>query len=582
MGVRGQILGPVVVLLLTLGGCWLGAPAGGPKAPHVRFTDVTEQAGVRFIHERGLTGKKYMPETTGSGCAFLDYDGDGWLDLFLVNSGAWPAKVQRAKEAERRAAGTSTTHPALYRNNGDGTFLDVTRRAGLAVPMYGMGVCVGDFDNDGRPDLYVTCLGPNRLFRNLGNGRFQDAADQAGVRGVPFPPGGLVWKWSSACVWVDYDRDGWLDLAVGNYVRWSPHADNWCGRPGGPKGYCPPHSYVGLPCTIYRNRRNGTFTDVTRQMGVEDKIGKVWGLVACDFDGDHWPDLAVANDTVPNFLFLNSKGRAFTETAVEAGVAVGPGGSARAGMGIDAADWRNDGRFGLLVGNFSGEGLGLFAGDGAGNFTDVAGTAGAHESSLAFLTFGLFFFDYDNDGWQDAFCANGHIDDLIDYHDSTISYEQRPLLFHNERGLTFREVGLQSGAPLQGKYVLRGCAYGDYDNDGDQDILVMPNNDERARLWRNDGGNQNHWIRFKAEGTRSNRSGIGVEIAVKTDATTHRECVRGGSGYLSQNDLRVHFGLGRAETASEVEVRWPSGRVDRFQGVKGDREYLLREGQGLR
>jgi hypothetical protein len=568
-------------LLCLVGAALVGCrPGGSParsergdKTPAaVQFVDVTEAVGIRFVHSRGLTGKKYMPETTGSGCAFLDYDNDGWQDILLVNSGAWPDPTLPNQKPPRPCL-------ALYRNEGGKAFRDVTEAAGLAIPMYGMGVCAGDYDNDGDLDIYLTCLGPNYLFRNNGDGTFTDVSAQSGTRGVPFPPGGLTWKWSSACAFLDYDRDGFIDLLVGNYVKWTPQTDVWCGKPGGPKAYCPPHSYPGLPVTVYRNNGNGTFTDVTRALGVDTHIGKVWGIVAGDFNGDGWEDFAVANDTVPNFLFRNEQGKRFTEAGLLMGIAVSSLGMARAGMGIDTADWRNDGRYGLLIGNFAAEGLGLYANDASG-FTDVATQAGVFQPSLRFLTFGLFFFDFNNDGWQDAFCANGHIDDLINQYDTTIHYEQRPLLFENRQG-QFQEVGEAAGEALRQPYLLRGCAYGDYDNDGDLDILIMPNNDKPARLWRNEGGNKRPWIRFQLQGAKANRAGIGAQVRLKTSEHAQRQYVKAGSGYLSQSDLRLHFGLGDSAAVTEIEVVWPGGRTERHGPLEANWEYLLREGQPI-
>ena len=576
---------PFFVLLPLFSGCRSGprmvAP-GHASAPaalggHARFVDVTAAAGIHFIHDRGVKGKKYMPETTGSGCAFLDFNNDGLQDILLINSGVWPDSPDSGKHV-----GNSRTlsHPILYKNNGDGTFSDVTVRAGLDIAMYGMGVCIADYDNDGFEDLFITCLGPNHLFHNNGKGGFSEVTAKANVSGVPFPPGGIMWKWSSACVWVDYDLDGCVDLIVGNYVKWTPAIDGWCGHQGGPKAYCPPFAYEGLPITIYHNNRNGTFSDVTKALGVAKYIGKIWGIVACDFDGDGWPDLAVSNDTVPNFLFKNRAGKGFTETGVIAGIAVGPAGSPRAGMGIDTADWKNEGRYGMLVGNFSGEGLGMFTNDATAGFVDRATSTGIYQPSLSFLTFGLFFFDFNNDGWQDAFCANGHIDELINQQDASIFYEQRPLLFENHGG-TFHEVGEASGAPLNLRYVLRGCAFGDYDNDGRLDILLLPNNEKPAKLLHNEGDDQNHWIRFRTQGIQSNRDGIGAEVIVTTAGLTQRQYVKAGSGFLSQNDRRLHFGVATSATIAEAEVHWPSRRIERFSNLVTDREYLLLEGKGI-
>ncbi len=515
-----------------------------PSAP-VQFTDVTEQAGIHFIHHNAAAGKKLMPETTGSGCAFFDYDNDGWDDILLIDSQAY---------------GTDTPLLALYHNNHDGTFTDVTQKAGLTAKGYGMGCAIGDYDNDGWDDIYVTSLGANHLYHNNHNGTFTDVTAKAGVAGAPVGINrSMRWKWSSSCAWVDYNNDGKLDLFVCNFVQWSPQTDVFCGRQGGAKQYCSPVAYEGTYNTLYRNNGDGTFTDVSKEVGLTSSIGKGWGVVPYDFNGDGWVDFAVANDVSRNFLFVNHEGKRFTEEAVRGGIAFSESGSAKAGMGIDVADWRNDGRFDLLIGNFSNEKLSLFHYDPNGSFTDIADEAGMGEPSLTFLTFGLFFCDFDLDGWPDAFIANGHIDDLVHKFSTNITYAERPLLFHNEQGKRFTEIGRQSGAPLQKEYVLRGCAYGDINNDGFPDILIVPNNNHPARLWRNEGGNGNHWLRFKLVGVESNRDGIGAVITVQAGGITQQQLVKSGGSFLSQSTLRPIFGLGKSNKVDDVEVHWPSG-----------------------
>jgi hypothetical protein len=563
--------------LLLLPGCRHGTASDAPPAlttaaPGVRFADVTDSAGIHFVHDNGGFGRKWMPETTGAGCAFLDYDGDGWQDLLLVNSGRFLLKDSKQGAA---AAGSRVV---LYRNNGDGTFADATEHAGLRVDQYGQGVCVGDYDNDGFEDVYVTCLGPNYLFHNNGDGTFHDVSKPARVAGAPVN-GSRRWKWSSACCWFDYDQDGWLDLFVGNFVEWSPEIDVFCGEKGGLKDYCAPMAYKPLPNTLYHNNRNGTFTDVSEVTQLGEYLGKAWGVAAWDYNGDRWPDLAVSNDTEPNSLFVNHEGRYFTEEAAAAGIALSESGHAKAGMGIDVADWNNDGRFTLLIGNFSNEKLSLFREEGSGLMRDVADETGVGETSLPFLTFGLFFFDYNLDGWQDIFAANGHIQELVQQRNASITFRERPLLYRNERGVRFAEVAEQAGEPLRNRYVLRGCASSDFDNDGDPDILVVENNG-RARLWRNDGGNRSHWIRFRLAGTRSNRSGIGAQVIVRAGGITQRQWVRSGASFLSQSDLRATFGLGAAPRIEEVEVLWPGGAREACRDLAGGQEYVITEGQG--
>jgi enediyne biosynthesis protein E4 len=544
------------------------AAARAAGANRVRFVDVTREAGLRFRHFNGAFGKKYMPETTGSGCAFFDADSDGWLDLLAINGADWPGHR------------SGSYRPALYRNQHNGTFADITAGAGLPENSYGMGVAVGDYDNDGHEDLYLTCLGPNHLLHNNGDGTFTDVTAAAGVAGAPAGPEGRRWKWSSSAAWVDYDRDGRLDLFVCNYVRWSPATDIFCRNRLGQKAYCAPTAYAGTPCTLYHNQGNGRFIDVSRAAGILEHIGKSLGVAVADLNDDGWPDLVVANDMTPNFLLLNQHGRRFEEVGTEWGIGIGESGRAKAGMGIDAADWQNRGRPGLLVGNFSGEALSLFAPEGSEGLADVTYAQGMGEPSLPFLTFGLFFFDYDLDGWKDAFVGNGHIDDTVEVEGSQVSYQERPLLFHNEGGRGFREVGLASGPALATRMVVRGCAYGDYDRDGDPDLALLWNN-HGLRLWRNDGGNANHWLGFRLVGRRSNRSGLGARVRVTAGDLTAAEVARSGSSYLSASQQWPLVGLGPRARADTVVVDWPSGHTDRFAGVPANHYYLLREGEPL-
>jgi len=559
----------LLIAVLPLVGCrgTSAHVAANPAAPTIQFTDVTESAGIHFVHHNGAAGKKMMPETTGSGCAFLDYDNDGWDDILLIDS---------------KTYGPDAPALALYHNNHDGTFADVTQKAGLTARGYGMGCAVGDYDNDGWDDIYTTFIGPNHLYHNNRNGTFTDVTAKAGVAGAPVGYGNSMrWKWSSSCAWVDYNNDGYLDLFVCNFVKWSPEHDVFCGKPGGEKQYCAPLAYDPTPNTLYRNNRNGTFTDVSRSTGLTSSLGKAWGVICWDFNNDGWPDFAVANDTSANFLFMNHQGRSFTEEALKAGIALNENGKPKAGMGIDVADWQNNGKYSILVGNFSNEKLSLWTDDGTGLFTDMADKAGMGETSLAFLTFGLFFFDYDLDGWQDAFIANGHIDDLVHQFETRITYAERPLLFHNERGQRFTEVGQQSGAPLQREYVLRGCAYGDINNDGYPDMVVVPSNDQPVRLWRNGGGNGNHWIRLKLAGSKSDRDGIGALVIVRAGGMTQRQMVRSGSSFLSQNSLKVTFGLGRATKVEQIEIHWPLGQIDTVPNPPIDQTIVVEEGKGV-
>jgi enediyne biosynthesis protein E4 len=528
-------------------------------APGVTFTDVTTRARLTFTHTNGAFGKKYLPETLGAGCLFLDVDGDGWQDIFLVNSAHWPGRPG------------AKSLPALYRNNHDGTFTDITRGSGLDVEAYGMGGTAADFDNDGRIDLYVTALGGNRLYRNVGGGKFEDVTARAGVASAGF---------STSALWFDYDNDGRLDLFVTHYVEWTIEKDLFCTVDGKNKSYCTPESYKGQSPTLYRNRGDGTFEDVTRRAGLDDPTSKALGVAMLDVDGDGWMDLFVANDTQPNRLYRNKGNGTFVDTAVSAGVAFSEAGVARAGMGVDAGDYDESGRPSLVIGNFSNEMMALYHNEGTGLFIDEAPTSAIGRASLLTLTFGCFFFDYDLDGRPDIFAANGHVADDIEHVQSRVTYAQRPHLFHNLGRHRFEETTAESAA-LQGRIVGRGAAYADIDNDGDLDVLVTANAGP-AHLFRNDGGNLNNAIRVRTIGTRSNRDGIGARVEVSLPGgATEWQIVKTGSSYCSQSELPLTFGLGRAARADRIRVRWPGGRVDTIGPVPANQIVTVREGAGL-
>jgi len=538
-------------------------PAAGDAPRYsgpIQFTDVTAQAGIRFKHNSGAFGKKYLPETVGSGCAFLDYDNDGWQDILLVNSMNWP---------EHKAA---KSYPALYHNNHDGTFTDVTKEAGLAVEMYGIGCAVADYDNDGYPDILITCLGANHLFHNLGNGKFADVTAKAGLSDPGF---------STSAVWFDYDNDGKLDLFVCRYVEWSVDKDIFCTNDGKNKSYCTPEAYKGQSSALYHNRGDGTFEDVTKKAGLYDPTGKSLGVALIDYDNDGRLDLFVANDTQPNKLYKNNGDGTFTDVAVMAGVAFSDAGKARAGMGTDAADYDGSGRQGLVVGNFSNEMIALYHNDGNGLFTDEAPASAIGQASLLTLSFACFFFDYDLDGLPDIFAADGHVADDISLKQPKVKYAEPPHLFHNLGKKKFDEVTAKLGSALQQSVVARGAAYGDIDNDGDLDLLITTNNGP-ARLLRNDGGNQNNLIRVKTVGTTSNRDGIGAKITVKlANQTKLWSMVKTGSSYCSQSEMPLTFGLGKAEKAASIEVVWPSGRVDTVAEVSANQIITIQEGKGI-
>jgi enediyne biosynthesis protein E4 len=527
-------------------------------SPRLAFTDVTAASGIRFRHVSGAAGKKLLPETLGAGVAFLDFDGDGWQDILLVNSKRW-------------SAGGAPVYPALYHNNRNGTFSDVTRDAGLAVELYGLGVAAADFDNDGRTDIYITALGKNRLFRNLGGGRFADVTDRAGVGDPGF---------STSALWFDYDGDGWLDLYVANYVDWSPDHDLFCTLDGKTKSYCTPESYKGHSGTLYRNRRDGTFEDVTRRAGLFDATSKALGVAMLDYDDDGKPDLFVANDTQPNRLYHNKGDGTFADVGTMAGVAFNEAGVARAGMGVDAADYDGSGRQSVIIGNFSNEMMALYQNEGNGLFIDEAPRSAIGRGTLLTLTFGTFFFDADLDGRLDIFAANGHVADDINTVQPKVKYAQPPHLFHNRGSRTFEEIAGQVGAAFQQPMVARGAAYGDFDNDGDLDLLIGVNNGP-ARLLRNDLSGAVHVLRVTTVGTKSNRDGIGAKVRL-TLSTGARPwtMVKTGSSYCSQSELPVTFGLGGA-TPTALEVDWPSGQVDKIATPGVDRAIAIQEGKGI-
>jgi len=522
----------------------------------VQFTDVTAQAGIRFTHNAGKAGKKWLPETMGSGCAFFDADGDGFLDIYLVNSKDWAPRGRKSL-------------PALYRNNRAGGFTNVTAASGLDVEGYGMGVAVGDYDNDGRDDLYVTYLEGDRLFRNLGNFKFQDVTRAAGIGNADF---------GASAAWLDYDRDGRLDLFVANYVKWTAQGDLWCSLDGAAKSYCTPESYKGAASKLYRNLGNGRFEDVSHKAGVGDPASKSLGVALLDFDGDGWIDLFVANDTQPNKLYRNLRNGSFKEEGLGAGVAFGEDGVARGAMGVDAADYDRSGRPHLLVGNFSNQMLGLYHNEGRGLFVDEAPRSTVGRASLLSLAFGVFFFDYDNDGFLDLFAANGHIEEEISRVQPKVAFKQPPLLFRNAGKGRFEDVSAKAGKDFARPIVARGAAYGDYDRDGDLDILVSTNNGP-AYLFRNDGGNRNNWLAVLPRGVKSNRNAIGAVVRVESASGKQWSMVRSGSSYCSASSLAIHFGLGRDPQVAAIEIEWPSGVRQRLNKVAVNQFLTVEEGR---
>jgi hypothetical protein len=546
--------------LHAAGGLLAGAAVPSAAAQGgLRLVDVTRAAGIDFRHFNGAYGDKLLPETMGSGCAFLDYDGDGWQDLLFVNGTAWPGR--RGPRSTLR----------LYRNNRDGTFSDVTARAGLDLELYGMGVAVGDFDNDGWPDLFVTCVGQSRLFRNTGQGTFVDVTRAAGLAGRQ--------AFSTSALWVDIDRDGLLDLFVCNYVKWSADHDVWCSADGKQKSYCTPEAYRGDTCWLFRNRGNGTFEDVTATSGIFDSSSKSLGVAMVDGDEDGWPDLFVANDTQPNKLYHNQRNGTFREVAVRAGVAFSRDGRSRAGMGVDAGDIDGSGHMSLAVTNFDNEMVGLYRPRALGLYEDVAMEAGIGEPSRNRLGFGCVFADLDLDGALDLVVANGHIDDVVRASRGSMGQAQPPLLFLNDGRGRFREAAASVGPDFAAPRVARGLAAGDFDGDGDVD-LVMTTNNGPAVLFRTDAPAGHRRLRLTLAGTQSNRDGIGARVRIFHDGTMQTRVVRSGSSYLSQSELPVTFGLARRDRVERVVIDWPSGRTEEFTGVAAG-AYRCVEGKGI-
>jgi hypothetical protein len=567
---------PACALFLALS---LGITSAAPaqKSAHssaIHFDDVTHSAGIHFTHNNAAFGKKYLPETMGSGVAFIDYDNDGYQDILLVNGEDWPSRAKRH------------TTLALYHNNHDGTFTDVTKQAGLAVEMMGMGVAIGDYDNDGNDDIFITALGQNRLFHNNGNGTFSDVTQKSGLAGRN--------EFSTGAAWVDYDRDGHLDLVVANYVQWSPDADIYCTLDGKTKSYCTPESYKGASVRLWHNRGNGTFEDATQKAGLFDTSSKSLGIAILDANQDGWPDIFISNDTQPNKLYMNNGNGTFTEKAVPSGVAYSEDGIARAGMGVAAADYDRSGYPSIIVTNFSNQMLAFYHNERNGLFVDEAPHSEVGRASLLTLGFGCFFFDYDLDGWPDIYIANGHIEEAIERVQPRVKYTEPPHLFRNLGGGKFTEVTESVGRAFASPRVARGAAYGDINNDGALDVLVSTNGGPAA-LFKNTGAT-NHSLRIKLIGTKSNRDGIGASVWVTYGNTvgvgngpigliggeTQSKVLTSGGSYLSSSELILTFGLGAHARVDAVVIRWPSGQGDEtLWNIPVDQIITVREGSGI-
>ncbi len=526
----------------------------------VRFSDVTKAAGISFVHNTGSFGKRYLPETLGPGCAFIDYDNDGYPDIVLVNGQDWPGHSVHGR-----------TTLKLYHNNRDGTFTDVTAKAGLSIPMYGMGVAVGDYDNDGYDDLFITAVGQSHLFHNNGNGTFSDVTKAAGMWGIS--------EFSTSAAWVDYDRDGKLDLVVANYVQWTPENDLYCTMDGARKSYCTPESYKGASVRLWHNL-GGRFEDATQKAGMYDTTSKSLGIAILDANADGWPDILIANDTQPNKLYINNQKGGFSEKGLPSGVAFSEDGVARAGMGVDAADYDRTGRPSIMISNFSNQMIALYHNEGNGLFVDEAPRSDIGRASLLSLGFACYFQDFDLDGWPDIFVANGHIEPDIERIQKRIKYRQPPHLFRNLGNGKFADVAASAGAAFDLPKVARGAAYADVNNDGYLDLLVMTNGGP-AYLFRNEGGD-NQALRIKLSGTKSNRDGIGSVVDITYGGGEKQwQMMRSGSGYLSASELVLTFGVGQHRSVESVEVKWPSGQVDRLSNVATGQTITVQEGKGV-
>jgi hypothetical protein len=536
---------------------------GAQPASFVNFVDIARRAGITFQHDNAASAEKYLIETMGSGCGWIDFDQNGLLDLYLVNSAA--THVYSPRQSLRSA---------LYRNNGDGTFTDVTLKAGVAAEgLFGMGVAVGDYDNDGFPDLFV--LGYRRciLYHNNGNGTFSDVTLRAGVEN----PG----RWASSAAWFDYDNDGRLDLVIANYVDWSPERNFYCGdRGSGMRSYCHPDDFHGQPPTLYHNNGDGTFTDVSKSSGIGSKGGNGLGVVTFDYDNDGWQDIFVANDHMPNFLFRNNRDGTFREVGYVSGVAVSSDGQFEAGMGTDAADTMNNGRMDLIVTHLDMQLARFYQNLGDQTFDDATLRSKIGYATYHMSGFGTRFMDYDNDGARDIFMANGHVLDNIQRYHADTRYAEPKLMFRNTGSGIFENVSDRLGPDFRLPCVSRGAAIGDFDNDGDLDILVN-NNGQPAQLLRNDGGNANHWLEILLIGTKSNRDAVGARVKITAGDLILYDQRKGGMSYQSAQDPRLHFGLGSRSKVDAIEILWPSGSETKLASLKSDQIIAIKEGVGV-
>ena len=569
-GTRHNRLGLVVLLLTAAAGLFsllhhIQAQSGAipPVSIPVQFTDIREKAGITFRQDPTATEEKQYIETMGTGLGWIDYDQDGLLDLYLVQTaGSEWYKPSRPLRCE------------LWHNNGDGTFTDVTEKAGVgAEGLYGQGVAVGDYDNDGFPDLYVMGYGRAILYHNNGNGTFTDVTSKAGV--------GMEGEWPTTAAWIDYDRDGHLDLVVDNYIQWSPQNNLWCGekRPGY-RAYCHPDNYRGRKLRLFHNNGDGTFTDVSVKSGIGVPEAKGLGIVTVDLNNDGWPDIFIANDTWPNFLFLNNHDGTFRDVSFSSGVAASEDGKYEAGMGTDSADIDGDGWFDIYVTHLDFELSRLYRNNHDETFDDATYTAGLGNKAIFLSGVSMKFLDYDNDGWPDIMQSNGAMLDNIHIYHSEVSYPEPKLMFRNLGKGKFDKVSEQLGPDFMKPTVGRGLAVGDFDNDGDLDAAIL-NRGDYIQLLRNDGGNANNWLTVKLVGTKSARDGTGARLKLVSEGVTQYEQAKGGMSYMSAHDLRIHFGLGQRKTIDSLEITWLSGTVDKLTNVPINQIITVKEGVGI-